>query len=112
VIAWGRIPWPLWILFALTVWGLAVLEISASGPTAVKILVPVITVAWLYLLLRGIRWVWIVTIGIYALSFIQYSLFEDPEWIATTTALVGTLLLLLPVTRQFFSHDTVVGNEE
>lgn len=110
MIDWRRIPWPLWILFALTMWGLTSLEVSASGPIAVKVLVPIVTVAWLYFLLRGVRWVWIVTIGIYALSLVQYSLFGSPEWTAAATALVGLLLLLLPVTRRFFPRNTAADS--
>src|ERR1700742_3018453 len=53
VIAWGRIPWPLWVLLALTVAGLATLDASASGPTGVKIFVPIITVVWLLFPVQG-----------------------------------------------------------
>jgi hypothetical protein len=68
-----------------------------------------IMLTWLFCLLRGVRWVWIVTIGLYTLGLVSYLISVFPEWHFDALSVVGLFLLLLPITRRYFSSNTVVA---
>lgn len=85
--------------------GAIVIEVSVHGPLLAKGLYPLVMVAWLYFLLKGVRWVWIVTVGIEVLGLIPYLISGSLGWQGLAVSLVGPLLLLLPATRRYFSSD-------
>jgi hypothetical protein len=64
VIEWGKVPWPLWAFAAFSVAGAILIEVQISGQIPSKVLFPFIMFAWLFFLFKGVRWVWIVTLGI------------------------------------------------
>jgi hypothetical protein len=69
MIEWDRVPWSL-RLYALLIGVLVgVVVIQAHRPAAIAIFV-VVVLAWLYLLLRGSRRIWIVTVSISVLGLI------------------------------------------
>lgn len=106
MIEWRQVPWPLWVYAAVTLLGAVSIEIEAHGPVGAKALYPVFMLIWLYFLAKGVRWVWIVTVGIYALGFIRYLAWGSPRWQGVAFTVVGLLLLMLPVTRRYFSRQT------
>src|ERR1700712_4100193 len=107
MIEWRRVPWPLWVFSAVVLLSVILIEVKAHGPIAAKALYPIIMFAWLYFLLKGTRWVWIVTVGIYALGLIVYLISGSLNWQSVAWSLIGLLLLLLPVTRRYFSSLAV-----
>jgi hypothetical protein len=107
MIDWRRVPWPLWVYSAVVLFEVISLEVKTPGPIPALALYVVIMFGWLYFLLNGRRWVWIVTLGIYALGLVFYLISSSPEWQAVGLTLIGLLLLLLPVTRRFFLSRTV-----
>jgi hypothetical protein len=109
MIEWRRVPWPLWAYSVATLLGVTLIEVQAHGPVAVKVLYPVLILAWLYCLLVGVRWVWIVTLVINVLGLIPYVISGSLSWQGVILSLVSPLLLLLPVTRRYFSSDTAVA---
>jgi hypothetical protein len=106
MIEWREVPWPLWVYSALLLLGAIAIEIEARGPTGVKALYPVFMLAWLYFLVKRVRWVWIVTVGIYVLGLIRYLTWGPLKWQAVASTLIGLLLLLLPAVRRYFFRQT------
>jgi hypothetical protein len=116
VIDWGRVPWTLWLFVALTVGGVAWSEFRVSGPVAAQLLFAAITLAWMFALLRGVRWVWILTlvfnlltlcINLLADALGQGAWYQFALLLAITAVYTG--LLLLPTRRRYFSRR---GNVE
>jgi hypothetical protein len=112
VIEWERVkqvPWPLWIFSIATFLAAISIEITANGPVLAKMLFVAVMLAWLYFLLKGVRWVWIVTIGIYVLGLVPDLIAGSLVWQGLSLGLIGLMLLLLPVTRRYFSRHSVLG---
>jgi hypothetical protein len=109
MIEWRAVPWPLWVYSATIFLGVILIEVQAHGPIPAKALYPFVMLIWLYFLFRGVRWVWVVTIGIYVLGLIPDLISGSLQWQGAVLSLVGLLLLLLPATRRYFSSNTVVA---
>lgn len=109
MIEWKQVPWPLWVYSAATLLGAVLIEVQALGPVSAKMLYPFVMFAWLYFLLKGVRWVWIFTVGIYILGLVPYLISGSLKWQGAALSLIGLLLLLLPVTRRYFSSDTAAA---
>lgn len=105
-----RVPWPLWVYSAVTLPGVIMVEAKAHAPILAMVLYLLVVLAWLYFLLKGVRWVWIFTVVIYVLGLIPYLIADSINWQGIAMSLIGLLLLLLPVTRRYFpSQRTVVS---
>jgi hypothetical protein len=107
MIEWRQVPWPLWLYSAVVLLGAVLIEGGAHGPIAAKALYPAVVLTWLYFLLKGVRWVWIFTVGINALGLIPYLISGSLDWQGIAFGMVNLLLLLLPVTRRYFSDGSV-----
>jgi hypothetical protein len=55
-------PWPLWVYSVAMLLGTISIEVKVHGPVLAKVLFAAIMLAWLYSLLKGVRWVWMATI--------------------------------------------------
>lgn len=99
----------MWVYSAVTLLGAILIEIQAHGPVSVKALYPFVMLAWLYGLFKGVRWVWIATVGVYVLGLISYLIPGSLNWRGLAFSLIGLLLLLLPVTRQYFSKNAAAA---
>jgi hypothetical protein len=106
MIDWKRVPWPLWGYSVAMLLAASLLEVNVHGPVSARVLFAVIMLVWLYFLLRGVRWVWIVTIGIYVLGVVPDLISGSLTWQGVVLSLIGLMLLLLPVTRRYFSSPT------
>jgi hypothetical protein len=82
------------------------IEIKVHGPVPAKVLFAAVMLVWLYFLLKGVRWVWMVTIGIYVLGLVPDLISGSATWQGVSLSLIGLMLLLLPVTRRHFSSYT------
>jgi hypothetical protein len=109
VIDWKRVPWPLWAYSVVMLMGTMLIEVQAHGPTSAKLIYPFVMLAWLYFLLKGVRWVWMVTVGIYVLGLVPYLISGSLRWQGAALSLIGLLFLVLPVTRRYFSKNAVVA---
>ena len=111
MIAWRRVPWTLWAFAVLTVAGLAVVLARASGnaPVTALIVYVVLICAWLYFLLRGVRWVWMITVGVGLFGLIFDLITGSGTWLGIASGLVGLLLLLLPATRRYVGARTILA---
>lgn len=110
MIDWKRVPWPLWAYSVAMLLAAISIEVEAHGPIPAKVLFVAVMLAWLYFLLKGVRWVWIVTIGIYVLGLVPDLISGSLTWQGIALSLIGLMLLLLPVTRRHFSsHTAAVG---
>jgi hypothetical protein len=101
-----RVPWPIWVYSAVLLLGATLIEIKVHGPTSAKVLFPVLTLAWIYFLLQGVRWVWIVTVGICVVGLVPDAISGSLNWQGVASSLIGFTLLMLPVTRRYFLGDT------
>lgn len=106
VIEWKRVPWSLWVYSIAILLAAILIEAKVHGPVAAKLLFVAIMLAWLYFLLRGVRWIWILTIGIYVLGLVPDLISGSLTWQVGILNLIGLMLLLLPVTRRYFSRQT------
>lgn len=81
------------------------IELKSPGPLSVRVLFLALMIAWLYSLLRGVRWVWLATVALYVLG-LAYELVSGSllRW-GTAISLLLLLCLLLPVTRRHFSKS-------
>lgn len=111
MIAWRRVPWTLWAFAVLTVAGLIVVLARASGnaPVTALIIYVGLTCSWLYFLLRGVRWVWIVTVGVGLVGTLFDLITGSGTWLGISSGLVGLLLMLLPATRRYVGARTILA---
>jgi hypothetical protein len=111
MIAWRRVPWTLWCFAVLTVAGVIVVLARGSGDAHVKALAfyVVIAAAWLYFLLRGVRWVWMVTVGVELVGLLFDLITGSGTWLGDSSGLVGLMLMLLPATRRYVGARTILA---
>lgn len=104
-----QVPWPLWVYSAITLLGVITVEAKAHAPILAMLLYLLVALAWLCFLLKGVRWVWIATVGLSIVGLILYPIADSIDWGGVAMSLIGLLLLLLPVTQRYFSgHQAVV----
>jgi len=101
-----RVPWSLWAYAGVMLLGAIQVEVSAHAPTLAKVLLVVIMLAWLYFLLGGVRWVWIVSVGIGLLGLAPEVISGSLDLLGVGVSLIGITLLLLPVSRRYFANQT------
>jgi len=89
--------------------GTALIAIGAHGPIPAKVLFVALMLTWQFFLLKGVRWVWIATVGIDVLGLVPYLISGSLEWRGVALSVISPLLLLLPVTRRYFSSQTAVA---
>jgi hypothetical protein len=111
MIAWRQVPWTLWAFTALTVAGLIVVlaRASDSAPVSALIVYVVLISAWLYFLLRGVRWVWMITVGVALVGLFFDLVTGSGTWLGISSGLVGLLLMLLPATRRYVGARTILS---
>jgi hypothetical protein len=111
MIAWRQVPWTLWAFAVLTVAGLIVVLARASGnaPATALIIYVVLTCAWLYFLLRGVRWVWMITVGVGLVGLLFDLIAGSGTSLGISSGLVGLLLMLLPATRRYVGARTILA---
>lgn len=76
------------------------------GAARGKVISAVVMLAWIYFLLRGQEGVWILTVVFSALGFAVGVMTGSISWYESALALLGLGLLLLPVTRRYFSGES------
>ena len=69
------------------------------------LLYPALVLGWLYFLLRGMRWIWLVTLAFFALGFALELVAGPRHWWGPAMSSVALILLLLPVTRRYVDRD-------
>src|SRR6185369_4183837 len=109
MVDWRRVPWPLWVVCAGMLWPMVRIEVGTHGPVLAKVLFPALILGWIYLLLRGKRWVWQVILAVDVLELAWVMVLGPWHWIGIVVSLVELVLLLLPVTRRYFSPGRVVA---
>jgi hypothetical protein len=70
---------------------------------------PFFALAWAYFLLRGIRWLWFVTLAIHVLT-IPGIVLGSVRWEGSVFTIAGLILLLLPATREYFAERSQRGS--
>lgn len=83
--------------------GTVVVEVKALAPISAMVLFVAFMLAWLYFLFTRVRWVWIVTVGIYVSGLALDLLSGLLTWPRVLVIMVSLILLLLPVTRRYFA---------
>ncbi len=127
MIDWRRVPWTLWVwavgVVASTV-DLVVTVHHHSGwhHIATILLTLVLLSLWPYFMFKGVRWLWIATVGGIVLFFVidiatghvsrRAGTVTAPRpdtrgqnWYGVLIAVAQLVLLLLPVTRRFFASS-------
>lgn len=82
--------------------GIGPAPIDCSGPIGPLIFVAAFILAWNYLLLRALRWLWVGTIVVLACFTVIDLLTGTSTWYGNVLGLVELGLLLAPSTRWFF----------
>jgi hypothetical protein len=101
VIEWGKVPWTLWALAALWVAGVILVEAKVHGPVPPRVFYPFFMFAWLFFLPKGLRWVWIVTLGISVLGLVLVPISGSFTWHGVAEGVISIGLLLMPSTRRY-----------
>jgi hypothetical protein len=109
VFDWGKVPFPLRAYVVLTTGGIVVTALVASVPVVPAIFTIVTTLVWNFFLIRGVRWLWIVTIIVGALTIGFDLITSTGTWYGISLGLVSLALLVLPATRRFFQADESVA---
>jgi hypothetical protein len=104
MVEWRRIPPTLWLFSAVALAETVLVEIQADGPVAAKVLFGALMLGWIYLLLHGMRWVWLLTVGISVLGLVSAGTGGSLEWPGLALTLAGLVFLLLPATRYYYLH--------
>lgn len=100
-----RVPWSLWAYVAIMGISLVVL-LTRSIPVAAAVFAVFFLAAWAYFLLRGVRWLWLVTVVYLTAFFFFFDLITaSGSWFGDGTDLVQLALLILPPTRRFFASE-------
>ena len=105
MIDWDKLPWSLRVYAFLIGIGAIVVVTQAHRVAGIAIFV-VLILTWLYFLLRGSRFLWIVTVGISVLGLMTDLAFYSFTILGFATGIVGLVLLVLPSTRRFFSTSS------
>jgi len=100
VIDWSRIPWSLWLLSALILLSSVPAAARGDGSAAEVILAPIISLVWVYFLLRGVRWLWFFSLAVCLLIILAIVL-GSATWEGYVESVLGAALLLMPGTRQY-----------
>jgi hypothetical protein len=108
-IAWGRVPWTLWVHAVISIGGALVVLVKAGSdtPALALALFVAVEVGWVYLLFRGIRWVWIATLVVLIFGTADTLAFGPRTWWGLSSTVVTVVLLLLPITRKYFAKEPV-----
>ena len=110
MIEWGKVPWSLWAFAAITLAGVIFIEVQVHGQVPPRVLYPFVMFAYLFFLLKGVRWLWIGTVALIVLSFMS-SLATGPRtWSGIGGGLITLSLLLLPVTRRYFAREPAIAD--
>lgn len=111
MIAWRQVPWTLWAFAVLTVAGLVVVLARSSTDFHVRALVlyVIVTATWLFFLLKGVWWVWALTVGVALVGTIFDLITGSWTWLGMTSGLVGLALMLLPATRRYVGARTILS---
>lgn len=107
---WLKVPWPLWVFAALVLVPAILIEVEVHGSIPAKVLYPIIMFAWLFFLLKGVRWVWIATLAVSVLSFVPGLVGGSLTLHGIVGGAIGIGLLLLPVTRRYFASDAAMAS--
>ena len=100
-IDWERVPWTLWAYAAISIANLVAL-LARLHNYRPAIYAAIFLIAWDYFLLRGVRWLWIVTAAFLALALAFDLATARGSWWGDGIAIVDLILLLLPPTRRFY----------
>jgi hypothetical protein len=111
MIAWREVPWTLWAFAVLTVAGVIVVLSRASGdaPVTALIIYVILIFAWLYFLLRGVRWVWMITVGVGLVGLLFDLITGSGTWLGVSSGLLGLVLMVLPATRRYVGARPIVA---
>jgi hypothetical protein len=109
VIEWRRVPWTLWAYAALTVAGVTLIELQVHAPVPPRVLYPFLMLAYLFFLLKGVRWLWIATLVLVVLGFVDSLVTGPRTWYGIGLGVISIGLLLLPVTRRYFASEPVAA---
>jgi hypothetical protein len=98
------------VFAALVLVPVILIEVEVRGPIPVKVLYPFVMLAWLFFLLKGVRWVWIATLAATVLGFVPDLIAGSVTWQGVMGGAISIGLLLLPVTRRYFVSEPVVAS--
>lgn len=105
-----KVPWPLWVFAALALVPAILIEVEVRGPIAAKVLYPALMFAWLFFLLKGVRWVWIATLAVTALSLVPDLIAGSVTWRGIVESAITIGLLLLPITRRYYASEPAMAS--
>jgi hypothetical protein len=96
-----RVPLSLWAFDGVLVIGAFMIFVRSSVPVGPIVFGVFFVSAWSYLLLKGIRWIWLATVTIYLLN-VPWIALGSASWETIVTTMIGLSLLVLPSTRGYF----------
>jgi hypothetical protein len=110
VVEWRQVPWSLWTFAALTLVSVVLVEVKTNGPIPPRILFPLVMLTWVFFLLKGVRWLWILTLVVSVLGFANDLISKSLTPQAVAFGLAGLVLLLVPATRRYFAGEPTAAD--
>lgn len=112
MVEWGKAPWALRAYVVLTVGGAVVTAVTASSTPVAPLLFFVAFEAVVgFFLLRGVRWLWLVTIAFLIFGFVLGVVESNLKWWGIAEGVVALVLLTHPTTRRYFAKPERDGGE-
>ena len=73
-------PWTLWVYVAYTLATSALVENRTAGPLVPKVGFAIVILGWLFFLVKGLRWLWFVTLAVGILGFVADLITGPVRW--------------------------------
>jgi len=109
MIEWGEVPWTLWVYVVSSTLTPVVVALTSSIKPTLQVYFILASLVWNFFLLRGVRWLWLVTLICGLLGGVVDLVTGVGSWHGYLLGLIEIVLLVLPVTRRFFRGEAVTA---
>jgi hypothetical protein len=105
VVNWEKAPWSLRIYVLITLVGAVATAIFVSSPVVPRLFLVFVVAVFCFFLLRGVRWLWIITVAFVPLDLAIDIIGGNVRWYGVASGIVSLVLLLYRDTRHFFRRE-------
>ena len=105
MVNWGKAPRSLRVYVVIALVSSVITAIFVSAPVGPRVLLVPTAAVFCFFLLKGVPWLWIITIVFVPLGFAMSIIEGNVRWYGVAIGVVDLVLLLLPDTRRFFRRE-------
>jgi hypothetical protein len=107
VVNWEKAPWSLRAYVILSLASSLIVAIVASSPILPRVFLVGFTIVICFFLLKGVRWLWILSIAFIPLGFAMAVAQGNVRWYSVALGVVDLILLIHPDTRRVFRREEI-----